>query len=453
MLAPMDGELRKGSEFRGLRVHGVLAHGGMGTAYLVSHGVLKCPLILKTFTPPKGTEIFQEAQLAARVASPHVVGVLDAGIEGGTPFLVQRYVDGLDLQEVVDFHTDVPLATSAVVRMVSDVARGLGVIHRAGVVHRDIKPANLFFCGDGSALLGDFGIARDKVRVAGSSEPPAGTPLFIAPEIWNGGQATPRSDLYALGATAHLLATGRKLYERANPAQLFLAHVTEPYVAPLTDDPARAFLFTTVKRLLAKEPDERPPHAEAVVRMLERIEQPLEPFAQRGENHARVAGINVELRHGDLAAASADVLVNAAYSHLTMDLGVAASLRAAGGQIVEDEAMAHAPRGMGDVVWTSAGKLRAKHVAHAIAAIDDAICIQRATLRTLLGARQRQAATIAFPALGTGVGQVPHALGAKLMFEAIRTFGSMGRGSIEQVQLWLYDPESFGVWREVLAEM
>ena len=131
------------------------------------------------------------------------------------------------------------------------------------------------------------------VRVAGSSEPPAGTPLFIAPEIWNGEQATPRSDLYALGATAHLLATGRKLYERANPAQLFLAHCTEPYVAPLTNDPARAFLFTTVKQLLEKEPDRRPAHAESVVQTLRRIERPLEPFTKRGENHAQVEGVNV----------------------------------------------------------------------------------------------------------------------------------------------------------------
>ncbi len=90
---------------------------------------------------------------------------MDAGLENGVPFLVQRYVDGVDLQELVDRSPEL-LSTAAVTRIVSDVARGLTAIHRAGVVHRDIKPENIFLEGLGDGVHGfgvkllDFGIAK-----------------------------------------------------------------------------------------------------------------------------------------------------------------------------------------------------------------------------------------------------------------------------------------------------
>src|ERR1041384_5072190 len=87
--------------FRGLLVHSILGEGAMGSAYLASHSVLEMPLVIKTFKQTSGTNIFKEAHLAARVTSPHVVGVLDAGYDAGIPFLIQRYVDGIDLREVI----------------------------------------------------------------------------------------------------------------------------------------------------------------------------------------------------------------------------------------------------------------------------------------------------------------------------------------------------------------
>ncbi|MEM9070085.1 MAG: serine/threonine-protein kinase [Myxococcota bacterium] len=437
--------IEPGSEFRGLRVHGALARGAMGVAYLASHDVLKRPLILKLFTP-QGSELFAEAELAARVTSPHVVGVLDAGVEAGRPFLVQRYVDGVDLHELMGHGVQ---ETGCVARMIADVARGLAAIHRAGVVHRDIKPANLFLSGDGRALLGDFGIARDRSRV--DNEPAAGTPLFLAPEIWDGGPPSRAADLYALGCTAHLLATGKSPFI-GKGAQLRLAHMTQPYVVPPQDDPERAYLFTTIAKLLAKSPQDRVAHAEGLVRTLSRIETQAPELRSHGFGVGAVGGMSLFLRRGNLATASADVIVNAAYPHLTMDLGVSEALVLAAGRAIEDEAVVHAPCSMGEVVWTSAGALDARHVAHAVAALDGAICIQRATLRTLLGARKREARSIAFPALGTGVGQVPHALGAKLMLEAIQTFAALGPRPLEKIEIWLYDEAAYVAWRDVLDE-
>ncbi|MFK7986663.1 MAG: serine/threonine-protein kinase [Sandaracinaceae bacterium] len=442
-----------GSRFRGLSVHGELGRGGMGRAYLASHDVLKTPLVLKTFEAPVEGDLFREAHLAARVDSPHVVGVLDAGEEDGVLFVVQRYVDGIDLDELRDRiqATDGLLPTQAVIRMLLDVARGLGAIHRAGVVHRDIKPANLFLSGHGHALVGDFGIATDPFD--GDAEHPAGTPAFIAPEIWCGAPAYPAADLYALGATAHLLATGTLPFAASDPAALRLAHTTQPYAPPPTTDPTRAYLFTVIASLLEKDPARRPPSAEALVRTLARIEEPAPPLTVSTDTRAESAGLTIELSWGDLATAGADVIVNAAHAGLSMDVGVAAALRDAAGVSVEADAMAAGPVSMGEVVWTGPGALDASHMAHAVAALDGAVCLQRATLRTLLGARSRGATSVAFPALGTGVGGVPHALAAALMLSASKTFASLGRGSVEHVRFVVYEQDALAVWSSVLRGM
>src|SRR5260221_10405613 len=89
--------LNAGDVFHGLRIHSVLGEGAMGAAYIASHPVLRTPLIIKTFKVSQDDDLFREAHLAARVQSPYVVGVIDAGYENDVPFVVQRYVDGIDL--------------------------------------------------------------------------------------------------------------------------------------------------------------------------------------------------------------------------------------------------------------------------------------------------------------------------------------------------------------------
>jgi O-acetyl-ADP-ribose deacetylase (regulator of RNase III) len=134
-------------------------------------------------------------------------------------------------------------------------------------------------------------------------------------------------------------------------------------------------------------------------------------------------------------------------------VGVAAALRRIGGEELASEARSKAPVGMGDVVWTGPGRLRARHVAHAVAALGGAICLGRATLRTLLAAESRQLRRVAFPALGTGVGRVPPALAAKLMLEAIVTFARLKPRSVEMIDLFLYDEGTRQIFRDVLHAM
>src|SRR5438874_10681428 len=155
-------DLVPGQLFRGLRIRSLLGAGAMGNAYLASHESLRTPVVIKLFRVA-GADPLAEAHLAARVVSSAVVPVLDAGVENGVPYVIQRYVDGIDLEELLGIHSaaerTIPVPT--LVRIALDIFQGLAAIHTAGVVHRDIKPPNLFLAGSGEALVGDFGIAVD----------------------------------------------------------------------------------------------------------------------------------------------------------------------------------------------------------------------------------------------------------------------------------------------------
>ena len=449
-----------GALFRGLKIHSMLGEGAMGAAWLASNPVLRVPVVIKTYTaaPPQG-DLFREAHLAARVASPHVVGVVDAGVEDGVPFVVQRYIDGIDGAELLEWMAPragrVPL--NAAVRFIADGARGLHAIHQAGVVHRDIKPANLFLGGNGTALLGDFGIALDRSRRASSGGAAggeiAGTPLYMAPEVWQNQPVTRAADIYSLGATAHLFAVAEAPFVAPTMPALAVAHVSQPYVAPRAADPLHAYYFAVIERMLRKAPTERYASCEDVVGALARIAEPPPRYTVVGDAEAIVGSLRVRLEHGDLARAEADVIVSAANTRLTMEVGVARALLQSGGENVAREALAAAPARMGDVVWTGAGSLRARFVAHAVAALDGAICVGRCTLRALFGAEQRRQRSIAFPALGSGVGDVPMSLSAMLTLEAVRTFASFEPSALEEVAVVLYDRSAFDAWREVLSAM
>lgn len=440
--------------FRGLLVHSILGEGAMGSAYLASHSVLQMPLVIKTFKKHSGANIFREAHLAARVTDPHVVGVLDAGFDSGIAFLIQRYVDGIDLAELIQSLQECALRLPAnvVCRIVIDAAKGLHAIHQAGIIHRDVKPANLFLTGSGTTMLGDFGIALDagkEIRVEGF----AGSPLFMAPEQWLRQDLGRRTDIYALGATAHLLATGRPPFVATTLEELGQMHLSHPYAPPPSDDPTAAYLFSVIARTLNKQTEDRFPTAEALARRLKVVVEPPPQFVCTDANEARVGCLHVELTSGDITQCECDVIVNAANTQLMMNVGVAGALRRAAGEEVEQQAKARGPVAMGQVVWTKAGRLHARWMAHAVAALRGAVCLQRCMLRVLLGAEARQAQVVAFPALGTGVGDVPMDLAAKLMLEAVRTFAAFQPSYVRTVRLVLYDQHALARWRSIMQSM
>jgi serine/threonine-protein kinase len=450
--AHMRVELAAGQVFRGLRIRSLLGAGAMGNAYLASHESLRTPVVIKLFRVA-GTDPLAEAHLAARVVSAAVVPVLDAGVEAGVPYVIQRYVDGIDLEELLGIHSaaerTIPVAT--LVRIALDIFRGLSSIHVAGVVHRDIKPPNLFLAGSGEALVGDFGIAVDP----NSAQRPevAGTPMFIAPELWNGGAASARSDLYSAAATLHLLWQRQPPFHAKTMLELARLHREQEYVPPPSSDPVGAYFGAVLARLLAKEPSARPESALATARLLERVVTPPPELRGHSDGIARIGDVVVSVEHRDIATAQTDVIVAAAKPELMMRKGCSNALRLAAGDELEQDAMKMAPITMGQVIWTPAYRLRCKEVAHAAAALEGAICVQRAVLRTLFEAERRGHQSITFPALGTGTAGVPHGLGARLMLEAIRTFASFAPRHCRSIRIALAAPEVVAAWCAALVAL
>jgi O-acetyl-ADP-ribose deacetylase (regulator of RNase III) len=250
-----------------------------------------------------------------------------------------------------------------------------------------------------------------------------------------------------------MLLTGDCPFDAESLQDLAMLHLTKEYAPPPAAGPREAYFLAVVERALRKDPRERFPSAGALASSLAVIGQPVAGYLHLSEDSARVGALDVDLELGDISACKVEVIVNAANWNLTMNVGVAAALKQAGGDAIEEEARRYAPVGMGDVVWTGAGRLRARWVAHAVSALAGSICLQRCTLRALLDAEARGARSIAFPALGTGVGDVPMDLAAKLMLEAIRTFASCEPRFLRDVRIVLFDGNAQARWREVLAAM
>jgi serine/threonine-protein kinase len=450
---PGDSVLEPGVIFRGLKIRALLGAGGMGRAYLASHASLRTPVVIKTFQHHGGMDPLAEAHLAARVVSASVVPVLDAGVEDGVPYVIMRYVDGMDLDELLAIHQRAHRAIPVpmLIRIAEHVFRGLSAIHVAGVVHRDIKPPNLFLAGSGDALVGDFGIAVDPH--GGHKGEVAGTPMFLAPELWNGEHATPRTDLYSAAATLHLLWQRVAPFAGGTASELARHHCETPYRPPDSADPVAAYFGAVLAKLLAKSPADRPESALGAARMLARISTPAPELRGHAGGVSRVGDLAVTIEKRDICNAATDVIVAAGNEQLTMETGVAGALRRAGGDDIQSAATALGPVTMGQVVWTHPGKLHCKEVAHAVAALDGAICIQRAVLRTLFEAERRGHESITFPALGTGVGGVPHGLGARLMLEAIRTFASFAPRTCRSIHIALHTPETVAAWNTALVAL
>ncbi|NNH71316.1 serine/threonine protein kinase [Nocardia uniformis] len=261
--------LEEGTTFAGYRIERRLGSGGMGAVFLARHPRLPRMDALKVLSDVhRGDEEFQarflrEAEVAARLQHPNLVAVRDRGEQDGHLWISMQYVDGADLAELI---RGGPLVVPPprMLHILTETARGLDEIHRAGLLHRDVKPANILVAAQPDApdrvLVTDFGIARpaDDSATIGDDGKVTATLAYAAPEQLSAAVLDHRVDVYALGCTLFEMLTGSVPFPRGSTAAVIYAHLHEPPPRPSERNPLIPAGFDTViATALAKDPNLR----------------------------------------------------------------------------------------------------------------------------------------------------------------------------------------------------
>ena len=275
-----------------------LGRGMMGIVYLADDPVLGRPVALKTIqlafvTPESDRESFEkrflgEARVAARLAHPGIVVVHDVGRDpdSGVLYIALEYLRGSTLAELTA--KGAPLEWREALRITARLARALHHAHAAGVIHRDVKPANVMLLPSGDVKVMDFGIAKVPQQELTATGQFFGTPLYMSPEQARGEAVDGRSDLFALGAIAYRLLTGRAAFGAENVTAILARVLTEHPLAPSAVAPqVPADADYVVGRALAKSPADRYADGETMAEDIDDILEGRPPRHRAGWSLAR----------------------------------------------------------------------------------------------------------------------------------------------------------------------
>jgi class 3 adenylate cyclase/Cdc6-like AAA superfamily ATPase len=256
-------------------VKGFLGEGGRKKVYLAHDTKLDRDVavaIIKTEGLDEAglSRVQREAQAMGRLGDhPNIVTIHDVGDDAGQPYIVSQYmsggaVDGLGL----------PLPADRTLDIAKGVCRGLAHAHTHNVIHRDLKPGNVWLAGDGTAKIGDFGLAvaleQSRLTMQGML---VGTVAYMPPEQALGNEITPRADLYSLGCMLYEMVTGRPPFVSDNATAVISQHINTRPVAPSwhTESCPQA-LEEIVLRLLEKKPEDRFASASDVLAALDVVD-------------------------------------------------------------------------------------------------------------------------------------------------------------------------------------
>ncbi|ULE35838.1 serine/threonine-protein kinase [Mycobacterium sp. IDR2000157661] len=270
-----------GEVFAGYTIQRLLGSGGMGEVYLAQHPRLPRLDALKILSlDATGDEEFRarfnrEAELAATLWHPHIVGVHDRGEFDGRLWISMDYVEGTDAGQLVEQRYRSGMPHEEVAEIVTAVAEALDFAHERRLLHRDVKPANILVTepsggGRRRVLLTDFGIAREADDISGLTEAnmAIGTVTYAAPEQLTSRSIDGRVDQYALAATAYHLLTGAPLFNHSNRAVVVGCHLNEPPPKLSDRRPDLADLDGVLDKALAKDPNDRYPRCMDLARAL-----------------------------------------------------------------------------------------------------------------------------------------------------------------------------------------
>src|SRR3954466_9499644 len=267
------------------RLEAKLGSGGMSTVYLARDETLDRSVAIKVMHREMSEQadqlqrFRQEARAVAKLSHPNVVGVIDAGEDGGYPYIVLEYVEGETLKQRIDRLGRLPVDEAAAYGI--EIGRGLAAAHAQRLIHRDVKPQNVLIDAEGRAKVTDFGIARslesDGLTAAGRV---LGTTDYVSPEQAIGDGATQQSDIYSLGVCLWEMLTGEVPFKGENQVAVAMQHVRDPIPNVTAYRPeVSAVLASIVDKATRKELKNRYATVDEMVRDLE---QALAVEARRG---------------------------------------------------------------------------------------------------------------------------------------------------------------------------
>jgi eukaryotic-like serine/threonine-protein kinase len=254
-----------------------IGSGGMSTVYLAFDPTLERWVAIKLMhrdisTDPDQLERFRrEARAVARLSHPHVVTVIDAGEDDGTPYIVFEYVEGETLKERINRLGRLPV--SEAVAYAIEIGRALSCAHSHRLVHRDVKPQNVLIDLDGRAKVTDFGIARSlEAQGLTATGRVLGTTDYVSPEQAMGHDVTEQSDIYSLGICLYEMLTGEVPFKADTQVAVAMQHVREPLPDVQRRRPEiSAALAAVIERATAKETRNRYATVDAMVHDLEQV--------------------------------------------------------------------------------------------------------------------------------------------------------------------------------------
>jgi serine/threonine-protein kinase len=251
-----------------------LGSGGMSNVYKVTDRILERTVAVKILAEHLSDDdrfvarFRREALAVAKLIHPNIVQVYDTGVDEGRHYIVMEYVAGRSGAQILQRHGPVDDETAAEIGI--QACAGLDYAHRRGIIHRDVKPGNLMITGgpvgggEMTMKLTDFGIARaieqTRITQVGSV---VGTAAYLAPEQVRGEEATPATDVYALGVVLYQFLTGRLPYEGSSLAELAVRQQNEKPLPPSTyNSEVPETLSTAVLAALEGDPNRRYASAE-----------------------------------------------------------------------------------------------------------------------------------------------------------------------------------------------